>query len=193
LRLEPEELKRVSMGGDIRLRFDQSPVRFGNYILESLKDPETSKESCAFCNELLHTYFRVGSQPSCPACTEKFKQEMQTNLARNYRRALWIGIATAIGGGAIHTALLAVAGVSFGSILIGVVVGMVMRVASRESAGTQYRVAAAVLTFVAGSLPLWMSAPTLLSAVYLAVGVLAAWRLAARNVRTEIEGPFQAK
>jgi len=193
LRLEREELKRVSMGGDIRLRFDQSPVRFGNYIIESLKDPESAKDACAFCNEPLHTYFRVGSQQACSACTEKFKQEMQANLARYFRRALIIGAVTAVVVGTIHGLLLASAGLSFGSILIGVLVGMAMRMASRESAGTRYRVAAGALTLVAGSLSWWKSAVTFMSVVYLAIGVLAAWTLAARNVRTEIHGPFQSR
>jgi len=194
LRLDREELKRVSMGGDIRLRFDQSPVRFGNYILESLKANEPTRDCCAFCNELLQTYFRVGSQQACPACTEKFTQTMRSNLARNYRRALGIGIATAIGGGAVHGLLLVIAGVSFGPILIGLLVGMAMRIASRESAGSRHRATAGVLTLVAGSLPLWMSSLPfgLMSAVYLAVGVFAAWTIAARNVRTEIQGPFQS-
>jgi hypothetical protein len=201
LRLDREELKRVSMGGDIRLRFDQSPVRFGNYILESLKGIEPARDCCAFCNELLHTYFRVGSQQACPACTEKFKQKMQADLARRYRRALAIGIVVAIAGGAIHALLLSAAGVSFGSVLIGILVGMAMRMASRESAGSRYRVTAGILTFVAGSLPLWgrflafdtpWTTGMFMSTVYLAMGVFAAWTVAARNVRTEIHGPFQA-
>ena len=197
LRLDREELKRVSMGGDIRLRFDQSPVRFGNYILESLKAPESAKERCAFCDEPLQTYFRVGSQPACAACTQKFRQEMLANLARYYRRALGIGIVMAIVGGTIHGLLLANAGVSLGAILIGVLVGMAMRVASRESAGVRYRVTAAVLTFIAGTLVtfgvLRSTTGMLIPTIYLAVGVFAAWKTAARNVRTEIQGPFQAK
>jgi hypothetical protein len=201
LQLDREELKRVSMGGDIRLRFDQSPVRFGNYILESLKATESAKECCAFCNELLHTYFRVGSQQACPACTQKFKQEMRANHAQYYRRALGIGIVMAIAGGAIHGLLLAAARVSFGSILIGALVGIAMRMASRESAGARYRVTAGALTFVAGTLPWailllfgikWTSGMSL-PAVYLAGGMFAAWTVAARNVRTEIHGPFQTR
>jgi hypothetical protein len=191
LRLHPEELKRVAMGGDIRIRFDQSPLRFGNYIFESLKVVEPAN-CCAFCNERLQSYFRVGSQQACPACTEKFKEEMRTNLARNYRRALLIGIATAIVGAAIHSLLIGATGVSVGSLLTGVLVGFAMRIASRESAGVRYRVTAALLTFVAGSFPL-LPVQTILPVVYLAIGVFAAWTIAARNVRTEIHGPFQSK
>ena len=197
LRLDREELKRVSMGGDIRLRFDQSPVRFGHYILESLKGSEPARDCCAFCNELLHTYFRVGSQQACPSCMQEFKRKMADSLSRNYRRALGIGIVTAIAGGAIHGLLLATAGISFGSILIGALVGFAMRVASRESAGSRYRATAAVLTLIAGSLPWWMSwqgsTGMFIAAVYLAIGVFVAWRIAGRNVRTEIQGPFQSK
>jgi hypothetical protein len=191
LRLDREELKRVAMGGDIRIRFDQSPVRFGNYIFESLNAVEPAN-CCAFCSERLQSYFRVGSQQACPACTEKFKEEMRTNLARNYRRALLIGIATAAVGAAIHSFLIKAAGVSFGSILVGVLVGFAMRIASRESAGARYRVTAAVLTFVAGSIPL-LPTRMILSVAYLAIGVFASWTIAARNVRTEIHGPFQSK
>jgi hypothetical protein len=197
LRLDREELKRVSMGGDIRLRFDQSPVRFGHYILESLKGSEPARDCCAFCNEILQTYFRVGSQQACPRCTQEFEQKMADSLSRNYRRALGIGIVTAIAGGAIDGLLLAAVGVSFGSILIGALVGFAMRVASRESAGSRYRTTAAVLTLIAGSLPWWVSfqgsAGMFMSAVYLAIGVFVAWRIAGRNVRTEIQGPFQSK
>jgi len=192
LLIDREELGRVAMGGNVRLRFDQSPMRFGNYIFESLAT-ETSKECCAFCNELLRTYFRVGSQQACPACTEKFKQETQNKLARYYRRALAAGIIVAIVGAVIHALLLAFAQISFGSALVGVLVGMTMRMASNESAGTKYRITAAVLTFVAGFLP-WLRSPgTTMSAVYLAIGMVAAWMLTARNARTEIHGPLQSK
>ena len=200
--IDREELSRVAMGGDVRLRLDQSPIRFGNYILESLKGAEIAKERCAICNEPLRMYFRVGSQQACPACTHKFKQEMRAELAGNYRRALRNGIAVAIAGGVIHAVLLAAVHVSFGSILIGVLVGFAMRIASKESAGFRYRLTAVMLTFVAGSLPWWrrllpfgalLSNGTTMSAVYLAVGMFAAWKVTARNVPTEIHGPFQSK
>jgi hypothetical protein len=192
LLIDREELGRVAMGGNVRLRFDQSPMRLGNYIFESLAT-ETSKECCAFCNELLRTYFRVGSQQACPACTEKFKQEMQVNLARYFRRALLAGVIAAIAGALIAGILLSFAGVSFGSILIGGLVGMAMRVASNESAGTQYRLTAVFLTFVAGSVPWLRGLGTTVSAVYLAIGMFAAWLFTARNARTQIHGPFQSK
>jgi hypothetical protein len=118
---------------------------------------------------------------------------MHANLARYYRRALATGIAAAIIGGALHGLLIAAAGVSFGSILIGALVGMAMRMASGESAGTRHLVTAGILTLVAGSLPLWGNSLSFLSMAYLAVGVLVAWTIAARNVRTEIHGPFQSK
>jgi hypothetical protein len=202
LLLDREELSRVAMGGDVRLRFDQSPIRFGNYILESLQATEIAKDCCAFCNEPLRSYFRVGNQQACPACTQKFKQEMDARLARYYRRALVAGILVAIAGGVIHGVLLAAAHVSFGSIPIGILVGIAMRIASKESAGTRHRLTAVILTFVAGSLPWWRellpsggqwSNGTTMSAVYLAVGMFAAWTVAARNVPTEIHGPFQSK
>jgi hypothetical protein len=202
LLIDREELSRVAMGGDVRLRLDQSPIRFGNYILESLQAIEPAKECCAFCNALLRTYFRVGNQQACPACTQKFRQEMSANLARFYRRALGYGIAAAIAGGVIHGVLLAAAHVSFGSILIGVLVGMAMRIASQESAGIRHRWTAVVLTLVAGSLPWWRAlfpfgaqwnTGTTMSAIYLAVAMFAAWAVAARNVPTEIDGPFQSK
>jgi hypothetical protein len=200
LLVDREDLGRVAMGGDVRLRIDQSPIRFGNYILESLKATETVKECCAFCNEPLRMYFRVGSQEACPSCTEKFKQETRTNLARYYRRALRDGIVVAIAGGVIHGVLLAVARVSFGSIFIGVLVAITMRIASRESAGILYRLTAVILTFVAGSLPWWRgllpfgtqsSNGTTMSALYLAIGMFAAWKVTARNVPTAILGPFE--
>jgi len=201
LLLDREELRRVSMGGDIRLRFDQSPVRFGNYILESLKAPESGDEICAFCSEPLQTYFRVGSQPACAACTQKFKQEMRANLARYYRRAVGMGVAASIISSAIHALLIAAAQVSFGSVLIGIFVGMAMRVSSKESAGTRYRVTAAVLTLLAGAAPWFILKPVefqsgtaiLMFALWLAVGIFATWRIASRNVRTEIHGPFQSR
>lgn len=193
LLIDREELGRVAMGGDVRLRLDQTPVRFGNYIFESLRVPEIARECCEFCNEVLRTYFRVGSQQACPACTEKFNQEKRANLARYYRRALGVGIVVALAGGVIHGVLLSMAQMSFGSILIGVLVGISMRIASRESAGNRYRLTAVVLTLAVGSLPWWWGSGTFRSAIYLAAGMLAAWMVAARNVRTEIHGPFQSK
>lgn len=194
LQLDREELKRVSMGGDIRLRFDQSPVRFGNYILESLQPLESNKETCSFCDQPLHTYFRVGSQQACPSCAEKFRMEMKANIARNYRRALVVGILSAIAGGGIHSLLVAGASLSIGSILIGVLVGMAMRMASKESAGLRHRVTATALTLLAGFLPLsnW-SDSMFLPVIFLAMGAFASWTVAARNVRTEIHGPYQAQ
>jgi hypothetical protein len=202
LLIEREELGRVAMGGDVRLRFDQSPIRFGNYILESLKPIDIAKECCALCNEPLHMYFRVGSQQLCPACTEKFKLETRANLTRYYRRALRDGIIAAFAGGVIHGVLVAVAHISFGSILIGILVGIAMRIASKESAGIRHRLTAVILTFISGSLQWWWgllpfgaewSSGTFMSAVSLAVGMFAAWKLTARNVPTEIHGPFQTK
>jgi hypothetical protein len=76
--------------------------------------------------------------------------------------------------------------------LIGVLVGMAMRIASKESAGVRHRLTAVVLTFVAGSLPWWRGNGDFIAAVYLAVGMFAAWMVAGRNVRTEIHGPFHA-
>jgi hypothetical protein len=138
-------------------------------------------------------YFRVGSQQACPACTEKFKKETRADLARYYRRALRDGIVVALAGGVIHGVLLYAAHVSFGSIFIGILVGIAMRIASRESAGIRYQLTAVLLTFVAGSLPWWRSLVPFgaLSAVYLAVGMFAAWTLTARNVPTAIHGPFE--
>ena len=120
LLVEREDLGRVAMGGNVRLRIDQSPIRFGSYILECLKTAEHSEGCCAFCSQPLHMYFRVGSQQACPACTEKFKQETRADLDRYYRRALRHGIVVALAGSAIHSVLLSAAHVSFGSILIGI-------------------------------------------------------------------------
>jgi hypothetical protein len=184
LLIEREEMSRVAMGGDVRLRLDQSPVRFGNYIFEILAAPVIAKECCAFCSEVLQTYFRVGSQPACPACTEKFKQESSANRARYYWRALGAGTVAAVVGGVIHTQ------VSFGSVLIGALVGMTMRITSRESAGLRHRLTAVALTFAAGSLPWWRGDGDLLAALYLAAGGFVAWIVAGRNVQTEIHGPF---
>src|SRR5436190_4075864 len=132
LLIEREEISRVAMGGDVRLRLDQSPVRFGNYILEILTAPAIAKERCGFCGEPLRVYFRVGNQQTCPACTDKFKQERRANLARYYRRALGAGIVAASAGGVIHGVLVRAAHVSFTSILIGMFVGFAMRIASKE-------------------------------------------------------------
>lgn len=193
--IDREELSRVAMGGDVRLRFDQSPIRFGNYILESLNTIEGSKESCAFCAEPLRTYFRVGTQQACPACARKLRQEMHARLGRYYRRALVSGIVVAIVSGLMHAVLVAYSDMSIGAILIGVLVGMAMRIASRESAGVRHRLTGVILTFVAGSLPWWwgLHRVTYFSAVYLILGMFAAWTVAARNVPTEIHGPFQSK
>jgi hypothetical protein len=193
LLVDREDMRRVAMGGDVRLRIDQSPIRFGNYILESLKTADFAKECCAFCNEPLRLYFRVGSQQACPACTEKFKQETRANLDRFYRRALGNGIAVALAGAVIHGILLTVFHVSFGSVFIGILIGVTMRISSRESAGIRHRLTAVLLTFVAGSLPWWRGTlPFGASpAVYLAVGMFTAWSITARNVPTAILGPFR--
>jgi hypothetical protein len=135
-------------------------------------------------------YFRVGSQQACPACTEKFKQETRASLDRYYRRALRDGIVVAIAGGAIHSILLRAVHMSFGSIFIGILVGIAMRIASSESAGTRYQWTAVLLTFAAGSLPLWNRGTTM-AAIYLAIGMFAAWTVTARNVPTAIHGPFE--
>jgi hypothetical protein len=195
LMVEREDLGRVAMGGNVRLRIDQSPIRFGNYILECLKTAEPSEGGCAFCSEPLHMYFRVGSQQACPACTEKFKQETRASLDRYYRRALRDGIVVALVGGAIHGVLLAAVHVSFGSIFIGILVGFAMRIASKESAGIRYQLTAVLLTFVAGSLPWWRGllpgAGSTVAAIYLAIGMVAAWTVTARNIPTAIHGPFE--
>jgi len=193
LLVEREDLSRVAMGGNVRLRIDQSPIRFGNYILECLKTAETSEGCCAFCNEPLRLYFRVGSQQACPGCTEKFKQETRANLNRYYWLALGKGIAVAIAAAVIHGLLLTVAHLSFGSVFIGVLVGITIRIASKESAGIRYQMRAVILTLVAGSLPWWRGLLPFgeSSAVYLAIGMLAAWTVTARNVPTAIHGPFE--
>jgi hypothetical protein len=140
-------------------------------------------------------YFRVGSQQACPACTEKFKQETRSSLDRYYRRALRNGIFVALAGGAIHAFLIAAAQVSIGSMFIGILVGIAMRIASKESAGIRYQLTAVLLTFVAGSLPWWRGlipgTGSMMAAIYLTIGMLAAWTVTARNIPTAIQGPFE--
>lgn len=191
--IEREELRRVAMGGDVKLRFDQSPIRFGNYILENLQPIDPAKECCAFCNEVLTNYFRVGNQQVCPLCTEKFIEQTRARRTRYYRRALFHGIVAAVAGALIHSLMLFGAGISFGSILIGILVGLVIRRASEESAEAKHRFTAVALTLVAGAIPLWIGGGTYFSLIYLAVGLIAAWTISARNVRTEIHGPFRSK
>jgi hypothetical protein len=193
LLVERTDLSRVAMGGDVRLRIDLSPIRFGHYILECLKAAESTEGCCGFCNEPLRMYFRVGSQQLCPACTEKFKAETRAGLASYFRRALRDGIAAAIVSGVIHSFLLGAMHVSFGSIFIGVLVGITMRIASKESAGVRYQLTAVLLTFIAGSQPWWrgLGNGSTMAAIYLAIGMLAAWLVTARNVPTAIHGPFE--
>ncbi len=71
---------------------DQSPIRLGNYIIETIKSTEVVKEVCAFCNEPLTPWVRVGSPQACPRSTEKFKQEFRANVAKGYWKALGAGI-----------------------------------------------------------------------------------------------------
>ena len=193
LLVEREDLRRVAMGGDVRLRIDQSPIRFGNYIIECLKVSAPADECCAHCNQPLRMYFRVGSEQVCPACTEKLRQKRSTDLAGIFRRAVFAGVAAAVAGGAIHWILLTALRVTFGSILIGVLVGFAMRIASKDTIERKHTVTAAVLTLIAGSIPWWLSQGSLLSAVYLAIGVFAAWRITARYVPLVIHGPYQTK
>ena len=192
LLVDREDLSRVAMGGNVRLRIDQSPIRFGNYILECLKANETTEGCCAFCIEPLRLYFRVGSQQACPACTEKFKTETSANLARYFKRALRDGLIAAVAGGVLHAVLVATLHVSFGSIVIGLLVGIAMRIASRESAGIRYQWTAVILTFLAGIAGTWLwNGGSPYSWVFLAVGMLAAWTVTARNVPTAIHGPYE--
>jgi hypothetical protein len=194
--IEREELRRVAMGGDVHLRFDQSPIRLGNYIFESLKPMDSAQECCSFCEEPVRAYFRVGSQQACLACTEEFKRNMRANQSRYYRRAVIAGIFAAMAGGVIHSVLIAFTGLAVGAVLIGALVGVSIRRASRETATTRHRVMAIALTSVAGSLPLWGIADgstRMTGAIYLAIGILVAWIIAHRNVPTEIHGPFQSK
>jgi FtsH-binding integral membrane protein len=141
----------------------------------------------------LQTYFRVGSQPACPACTEKFKQETRAKVEKYYWQALGAGVVAALVGGAVHGALLAFAHVAFGIIPAGLVIAIAVRAASRESAGTRHRITAVALTLAAGSLLWLLGSATTASSIYLAIALFAAWWMAARNVRTEISGPFQMK
>jgi hypothetical protein len=202
LLVDREGLSRVAMGGDVRLRIDQSPIRFGNYILECLRDADLAKECCGACNAPLRMYFRVGSQQLCPACTERFKGETLESNARTFRRALRDGIVAAAAGGVIHSFLLNFAQITVGPVLTGLLVGFTMRIASRESAGTRYQWTAMILTLLAGALPMWVGFPLLgtrwdngvsMSVAFLAFGMIGAWSVTARNVPTEIHGPFQAR
>ena len=218
LRTDREELARVAMGGDVRLRMDQSPIRLGNYIIETIKSTEVVKEVCAFCNEPLRTYFRVGSPQACPPCAEKFKQEFRANVAKGYWKALGAGIVASVAGALIHGVLLLAAHVSLGSILIGVLVPTVMKVASKGTGSLKHRMTAVILTYIAGTLPTSFLLPdnappstkvatALLSpmghvetkigaltfVVCLAIGMFVAWTIAAGNAEPQIDGPFQSK
>ena len=217
LRTDREELARVAMGGDVRLRMDQSPIRLGNYIIETIKSTEVVKEVCAFCNEPLRTYFRVGSPQARPPCTEKFKQEFRANVARGYWKALGAGIVAGVVCALIHGVLLLAAHVALGSILIGVLVPTVMKVASKGTGGLKHRMTAVILTYIAGTLPTGFLLPdnalstkvatALLSPMghvetnigaltfvaSLAIGMFAAWTIAAGNAEPQIDGPFHTK
>ncbi len=193
LLVEREDLRRVAMGGDVRLRIDLGPIRFGNYIIESLGVIGSTDGCCAHCNEPLRMYYRVGTEQVCPDCTEKLKQKRGTEHAGIFRRAVYAGVAAAVAGGAIHWFLLASLHVSVGSILIGVLVGFAMRVASKDTTEPKHSRTAIILTLVAGSLSWWLSQGSLMSALYLAIGVIVAWRITARYVPLVIHGPYQSK
>jgi len=193
LLVERDDLRRVAMGGDVRLRIDLGPIRFGNYIIESLGVAGPSDGCCSHCNEPLRMYFRVGSEQVCPDCTEKLKQKRGAELAGFYRRAVCAGIAAAVVGGAIHWTMITAFHVTFGSILIGILVGFAMRVASKDTAEHKHSLTAAILTLVAGSLPWWLNTGSLMSVLYLVIGVFVAWRITARYVPLVIHGPYQSK
>ncbi len=224
LQIDREDLRRVAMGGDVRLRLDQSPVRFGNYIIERLKDTEVAREVCAICNEPVRTYFRIGSSQACAACTEKFRQKFRTNRTRHYWKALGAGMAASVLAAWIHGALVATADISFGPLLIGAFVAAVIRLAARGTGGLRYKITAISLTYVAGTLPVSLLRPdrvplwtkvgrglllpigifrsagpvaanptTWTFAVYLALGMFAAWGITPANAAPRISGPFQTK
>ena len=93
-----------------------------------------------------------------------------------------------------------------------------MKIASKGTAGLKHRMTAVILTYIAGTLPTSFLFPdnapqstrvamALLSpmgqfdtnigaltfAVCLAIGMFAAWTIAAGNAEPQIDGPFQSK
>jgi hypothetical protein len=117
--------------------------------------PPPGTERCARCSTLLTTqYFVTKGAKLCPACAMQAGSGESAADRVVFVRALLFGIGGAIAGLILYSAVIAATHITIGylALAVGWMVGTAMMKGSHGRGGSQYQIAAALLTYGAISL-----------------------------------------
>lgn len=115
-------------------------------------DDEQGGLACGYCQRAIEdAYFEVNSQTACRTCRNEieFSRNAGSPVGRFMKAVLYGGIGGAIGA-AIYYGVLAATGYEVGlvAIVVGLLVGVGVRIGSGGSGGRVYQVLAVVMTYV---------------------------------------------
>jgi predicted lipid-binding transport protein (Tim44 family) len=112
-------------------------------------------DRCQICGQTLgSTYYRVGTNQSCPACAEKAKFEAPKDTHAAFVRGLMFGIGGAILGLIAYSTFTIITGIIIGylSLLVGWLVAKGIMKGSSGIGGRRYQITAVLLTYAAVSM-----------------------------------------
>ena len=106
--------------------------------------------TCAACHQpITSTYYAVGDQMICPACSAQFSGPPQGSRVGRLMKASLLGIGAGLVGAAIWFAIRRFAHLEIGlvAILVGFMVGKAVRAGSGNRGGRAYQVLAVIITY----------------------------------------------
>jgi hypothetical protein len=116
-------------------------------------DAATGGTSCGVCQKPIKTlYYETGGQIVCPICRQ---QLAGSNVAGvdpgGFVRSILFGLGGAIAGAALYYAVIAATGYEIGliAIVVGFMVGYMVRRGARGKGGRRYQIVALLLTYFA--------------------------------------------
>lgn len=132
------------MADDENLQFDTA---------ETTPGEPSSKGVCARCQKAITTvYYEALGQVFCSSC----KHELEAQLVSGFKgsvftRATVFGAVGALGGALLYFAVVALTGYEIGliAIVVGFMVGFMVRLGARSRGGRSYQVLALTLTYLA--------------------------------------------
>jgi hypothetical protein len=182
----------------------------------SYASPAGASTTCAACKSAItDQYWTLRGQILCSTCRGQARQALErSEAASSFAKALVMGSLTALVCGIGYAVFVALTGIQFGLITIGIayVVAKVVRQASAGLSGRKFQVLAVLLTYCASCLGyfsalwnhgdvVWQRTPILfalpvltatkapIGLVIVVLGLWEAWRRA-RPIVLTVDGPF---
>ena len=124
-------------------------------VTDPTPDPDTPPDeaTCAVCHQpIAGEYYQAAGKVFCPACRDALTAANVSGVAAHeFVRAALFGLVGAAGGAAVYYAVLVATGYQVGliAILVGFMVGYMVRKGAYGLGGRRYQVLAMTLTYLA--------------------------------------------